>query len=338
MPDVLQVTGAQWPDVPVAQVEEEEEELLQTSAQPQQPQPSGPAGGTGAPQQPQAPKATGAGGAGGQPPGGGGEGPGDRGDEPQEPQGGTGPVGSGDHVVRDGDCISSIAKQKGHFWETIWNDPGNSDLKSARQDPNVLLPGDRVTVPDLRPKQEPGATEEHHRFRRKGEPAKLRIRLVKEPDTEQAEQQGEYTERYEGSTTITEDPDPVEQTVEDEPRANVPYLLDIDGERYEGSTDADGSLEVPMPGSARRGKLILNPGTQDEEEFMLQLGHLSPVSEVVGVKQRLANLTFDCGDRTDEMTDGLREAIKAFQSKHGMEPTGELTEEVRQKIQEVHGS
>lgn len=346
MPNVPDTIYDQQVDVAVAQVEEEEEELIQTSAQPQQPAAGTPAGGTGGSQQSQAPTATGAG---GERHGGGGEGPGDGGgdegqagggeqDDSQEPQRGTGPAGSGEHVVRDGDCISSIAKQTGQFWERVWNDPANSDLKRARQDPNVLLPGDRVTIPELRRREEPGETEQHHRFRRRGEPAKLRIRLVKEPDSEQAEQQGEYNERYEGNTTITEDPDPVEQAVEDEPRANVPYVLDIDGERHEGSTDADGFLEAPMPGNARRGKLILNPGMQDEEEFMLQLGRLSPITEVVGVKQRLANLTFDCGDHSEQMTDGLREAIKAFQSKHGMEPNGELTEEVRQKIQTVHGS
>ncbi|MHC4066769.1 MAG: peptidoglycan-binding protein [Planctomycetota bacterium] len=337
MPDVLEVTGAQRPNVPVAQVDEEEEELLQTSAQPQQPQPSGPTGGTGAPQQPQAPTATGAGGVGDQPPGGG-EGPGDRGDEPQEPQGGTGPVGSGDHVVRDGDCISSIAKQKGHFWETIWNDSGNSDLKSARQDPNVLLPGDRVTVPDLRPKQESGATEEHHRFRRKGEPGKLRIRLVKEPEDERAEQESQEPVVSGARDCITEDPETSTEPVEDEPRANVPYILDVDGERTEGTTDADGRLETDMPGNSQRAKLILNPGTEQEEEIPLQLGHLSPISEISGVKQRLANLTFDCGDRTEEMTDGLRQALQAFQQKNGLEPNGELTEETRQKIKELHGS
>jgi N-acetylmuramoyl-L-alanine amidase len=270
------------------------------------------------------------------PPGAGASGPPNDPQQQQEQQG-AGPVGTGEHVVQDGECISSIARDTGHFWETIWNDPGNAELQSTRTDPNVLLPGDLLTVPEIRTKQEPGQTEEHHRFRRRGEPAKLRIRLMKEPDRD-PEEAPEIVTIASGKDSITEDPEPTGQPNEDEPRANVPYVLDIEGERHEGTTDADGYLEVPMPGNAELGRLTLNPGTENQEAFDLQLGRLSPISEYRGVKERLCNLSFDCGDRTNEMTDGLHWAIEAFQSKHGLEPTGELTEEVRNKIRELHGS
>jgi N-acetylmuramoyl-L-alanine amidase len=248
-----------------------------------------------------------------------------------------GPVGAGEHVVRDGECLSSIAKRTGHFWETLWNDPGNAELKAARKDPNLLLPGDRLVVPPPRPKEESGQAEQRHRFRRKGEPAKLRFRFVKEPDLPPAEQP-DIVVVQSGKDSITEDPDPRSQAHADEPRANAPYILDIDGELQEGTTDADGILEVPVSGNAREARVIFDSGTDHEQEYHFTLGHLNPISEVVGVKQRLANLTFECGDRSNELTDGLRWAIEAFQFKHGLEQRGELTDDLRRLIQDLHGS
>lgn len=233
--------------------------------------------------------------------------------------------------------MSSIAKAHGHFWDTLWNDPANAELKAARGDPNILLPGDRVTIPPIRCKEESRATDQRHRFRRKGEPTKFRLRLVEERKDEQAEPVSPPP-RYQGKDVITEDPEPQPHPVEDRPRANVPYVLDVEGATTRGQTDGDGYLEVFIPGTARSARLLLNPGTPQQEEFPISLGHLDPIGEIVGVKQRLANLTFDCGDRSDEMTPGLQEAIRAFQQKVGMQVTGELTAEVRQKIRDLHGS
>ena len=82
---------------------------------------------------------------------------------------------SGTYVtVRQGDCAESIAFEKGLFWETIWNDGRNAELKNERQSPNELLPGDRIFVPDNA--QERGLLRdgaEASRFGRKGVPSKL---------------------------------------------------------------------------------------------------------------------------------------------------------------------
>src|SRR5258707_1254302 len=98
-------------------------------------------------------------------------------------------------TVREGECLSSIAFEHGHFWSVLWDHPDNAALREKRGNPHVLQPGDRVVVPDLRQKEAPAATDQTHTFRRKGVPEKLRIRFG---------------------------------TVE-HPRAGIPYTLTIDG-------------------------------------------------------------------------------------------------------------
>jgi hypothetical protein len=55
-------------------------------------------------------------------------------------------------IVQEGDCISSIAVERGFFWQTIWD--ANPDLKKLRQNPNILFPDDIVHIPVLEPKNQ----------------------------------------------------------------------------------------------------------------------------------------------------------------------------------------
>jgi N-acetylmuramoyl-L-alanine amidase len=214
------------------------------------------------------------------------------------------PVGQGDYVVKQGDCMSSIAKDTGHFWETIWNDGANSELQSVRKDPNTLMPGDRVTIPEKKPKNDSGATEQRHRFVRKGEPAKLRVQLV-----------------FAG-----------------EPLANQPYKLVIDGSTtHESTTDAVGNIDpTSIPGNARRGDLYVGP--EDEQvHYELKLGSMGPKDAVRGAQERLRNLGFGAPDSgvADAQTQA---AVRAFQEHTETEVTGELDEAVMGALKDAHGS
>ena len=256
-----------------------------------------------------------------------------------ERESGQGPVGKGDYVVSGGECISSIAFDHGFFWETLWNDPDNAELKSTREYPNVLLEGDRVTIPELRLHNENGGTEEKHRFRKKGVPAKLILRFLQEPedDLEDDEDAAPAADNR-GLHVSTEDPDsePAEPK-EDEPRADVPYHLEIDGETIEGQTKADGTVEIPISPNAREGRIILEPGTIREVVFPLNLGKLDPVSETRGIRQRLNNLGFVCDEDSDKTTDDFRESLAEFQEKNGLSVTGAVNEETKGKLVELHG-
>src|SRR6267142_5017763 len=165
-------------------------------------------------------------------------------------------------AVEQGDCISSISDAAGFFWSTIWNHADNSDLKQLRKDPNALLAGDVVVIPDKTPKEESCATEQTHKFKKKGTPAKLKIRLM----------------------------------IDDEPRENQPYKLQIDGKWVkDGTTDGDGFLEVSIPPGAVRGVLRVGSGER-VDEYQLGLGTLDPIDTDTGVKGRLHGLGYHAQD------------------------------------------
>lgn len=213
------------------------------------------------------------------------------------------PVGGGNHVVRQGECIESIARAHGYLPDTLWNHPDNAQLKRERKDPSLLLPGDRVQVPDPRPRQEQAADGRKHRFRRKGLPSKLRVQVLRDG----------------------------------EPRKSEPYTLNIDGRLSKGTTDGDGVVEVPVPPDAQKGTLIVGKDEQDQQTFELRLSGLDPIASISGVQQRLENLGYPCpaSGALDEPTRG---ALGDFQRACDLEATGEPDQKTRDKLAEKHGS
>jgi hypothetical protein len=200
-----------------------------------------------------------------------------------------------DYRVNKGDCMSSIAYKHGFFWETLWNEPKNSAIKSKRKDPNVLQEGDVIHILDLRIKEESCATEKKHKFQLKGVPAKLKVRMMKKG----------------------------------KPRKDVKYRLIIDGIAHEGKTNGDGFIEHPLPPDAREGRLTLDEGNQ-QDVFIFNLGHVDPPDIDQGVAGRLHGLGYSTAN-------GLPGAIKKFQADNGLQVTGHMDDNTRNKLKENFG-
>lgn len=207
------------------------------------------------------------------------------------------------YMVREGDCIESIAAGFGFFAETIWDHPENARLKESRKDANILLPGDTVVIADREIKQADGATEKKHTFKRKGIPCLLQIRILKF-----------------GIAC-----------------ADEPYVLIIDGVRVAGQTDSDGWLKEPISPKAREGLLTLGKEGSRKRRHVLRLGGLAPKSEIAGIQHRLNNLGHPC-QATSRMDAGTQSALLAFQAEHGLHPNGEPDADTRDKLAELHGS
>jgi hypothetical protein len=235
--------------------------------------------------------------------------PGSSGEERDELVRSIRPVGKGDYVVRDRDCLASIADAHGFIWETLWELPENAELREARRDPYVLLPGDRVTIPPLRPTRHDCHTAARHTFRVRSRPEKLRVQLT-------AEGKG--------------------------PRRDLPYTLEVAGRTITGVTDAQGRLEAWVPTGAREARLIIgDPALRERdpdnrwhnaEAYIVEIGELRPVDSFQGAADRLAALGFmDPGD-------DLGATLVAFQTFHKLAPTGELDDNTQAKLFELYGS
>lgn len=190
-----------------------------------------------------------------------------------------------------GDCISSIAYHHGFFWQTIWDH--NPELRQKREDPNQLFPGDEVLIPEKTQRLESGNTEQRHCFRLKGVPAKFRLIIERDG----------------------------------RPIGNKRYVLKVDGQLFEGETDDQGLLEVPISPSAKRAQLDI-----EDYSYDLEFGALDPLNEIVGIQERLQNLGFYHGTLTGELDEETQDALWDFQSFMGSEPTGELDDVTRDKL------
>jgi hypothetical protein len=207
-----------------------------------------------------------------------------------------------EHRAKEHDCIDSIAFKHGFNRDKIWNNAANQQLRKLRNHPNFLCAGDQVIVPDKTKKQESGATELRHRFRRV-ETCHIHIRFL---------------------------------DWDNEPRVGIPYVLVVDAYKYEGKTDSSGELKHLIRPDALEGMLML--GEQSEERYQLRIGRLDPVEELSGIQARLANLGYMLEPIDGRSGPSTSMAIRAFQSEHEMTPNGMLDEATKQKIREIHGS
>jgi hypothetical protein len=205
------------------------------------------------------------------------------------------------HRVRAGDCLSSIAYETGFFWETLWDHPTNVELKQLRESPFTLVPGDEVTIPELRAKLETVALDQRHTFRRRGVPAKLVLRLL----------------RSDGS-----------------PRADEPYMLEVDGllVSMDKQTDAEGVLTETIQPSAKHARLYFNDGA---ETYELALGQMQPGDTIRGVQARLKSLGFYDGPVDGREGPRLTEAIARFRLAHELDPSSD-SKATQAAIAEAH--
>jgi hypothetical protein len=209
-----------------------------------------------------------------------------------------------EHIVVQGECISSIAFDNGFSPETLWNHPSNAELRAKRKNPNVLLPNDVVHVPDLREKTVDCATGQLHKFRLKSVPSTLDIRFA----------------------------------VGKKPRSGLSYVLTVDGTVREGTTDDNGRVKEWVMPNAQSVTLELDPGDGGPKEtYEILTRQLDPVEEVSGQQARLKNLGYFAGEITGTMDDATISALQLFQDKEGLPLSDEADAATCDALLRAHG-
>ncbi len=212
------------------------------------------------------------------------------------------------HVVKQGESLPEIARKYGFTdHRVVWEAPDNAKLRKRRPDPNVLEPGDVVTIPDPKPKTVQVRTGQTGAF--VADATERLLRLVMKDHFHQ-------------------------------PLANVPFTLRFkSGPAITGKrTDGSGKIEEPMPAGSDDAYLEIAGRT-----YHLRFGHLNPMRDtndggVSGVQARLKNLGYYAGPTSGTLDDATRVAIALFQSDFGLKADGKPGDATFAQLEKEHGS
>jgi len=210
------------------------------------------------------------------------------------------------HIVRAGEHLAAIAAQEGFSNPaTILNHPDNAAL-AARPQPNLLDPGDELTIPDKTPFKATVGTGSVHKFTVAKAKPKLKVAF----------------KTFRGDETLATD-----------------STLSLDGGEDVATPLAAGALEAPIPPTCTRA-VIKIPAPDDETPELIwavQVGGLGRADSDDGAFARLRNLGYYRTVAADADERERRSAVEEFQADHDVALSGQLDDATRAKLIEIHG-
>ena len=211
------------------------------------------------------------------------------------------------HKVKPGESGERIAWAHGvEDFKAAWASGDNAKLRKRRADPNILMPGDILVVPEVKVKPYVLATGKHHRIVVKIPQKELRLRVLAHKD---------------------------------EPLANAKYRLTLDNvpQPREGTTDGDGMLKEKVRVHIPGGLLEI-----DGRRFRLRFNYVNPFpvesdESISGVSSRLANLGYESGGASKPGSPALSSALALYQSDAEIDATGELDSATKDQLEKDFG-
>ena len=167
------------------------------------------------------------------------------------------------HTVKSGECLISIASQYGFSdWKKIYEHEDNEQLRTRRPNPNILLVGDEVIIPDVKTKSEPVEPDTVNTFVVKGVKQNIKLKLV--------------------------------EHIRGEPLKNCDYELTYSDNKSgndkvkEGVLDSEGKLCVKVPSHITNASLTVK-AHDTEYVWELSIGSPNPPETKSSVAQQLMN-------------------------------------------------
>lgn len=210
------------------------------------------------------------------------------------------PVGQGPDRVGVDECLELISARCGVPVETIWAMPENEELVSLRSRPNVLLPGDRLTLPPKARAPHQVQAGRRYRFVVPTTLCKLRVSVAEHGQV----------------------------------KTETPFAFFYGGEKVAGGTvDATGIVECEVPIDAKVVHLLLGGILHP-----LAVRALNPVATPSGAQQRLINLGYAPGKVDGILGPRTKAALRAFQRDLQLTETGALDRSTQDRLHQAHGS
>jgi hypothetical protein len=200
------------------------------------------------------------------------------------------------YVIRRRDTVRKVAYKLGFDADPVWNDPSNDDLRALRPNPDLLLAGDVLYVPDAADRPQPPVN-----------PVAA------------------------GTTTTFVAPDPPTVTVSHQffgldsstydSKTFTVQELDNLGELQ---TTKDGLATFQVPVTLDTATIVFS---DTGESWALQVGDLDPINTVSGIFQRLQNLGYISSDFVFDLLEmsnnvsPVRAGLRALKAKQNADPT-----------------
>jgi len=125
------------------------------------------------------------------------------------------------------------------------------------------------------------------------------------------------------------------------PYASKKYRMVAGGQKYEGTTGADGSVEQQVPQTATAAQVTVwvdEWPTGQRLSWTINIAESLPaIGSLAGAMERLRNLGYQPGVDEKEVDEPTRKAIVVFQRDHGVPATGALDAPTAAKLEERHG-